>query len=262
MSASGDRPAARAPQIVVTLAVAADHAEPEYATRKNELYAAAVERAGGVPIRLDARTAPAERDSAFRAMDGLLFSGGADLDPARYGQAVAGAVDIEPERDLLEARAWQAATERGLPVLGICRGLQAINVFSGGTILQHVDGHQGHGWDKGPAVIHPLRLVPDSRLAEILGRPAELDVNAYHHQGIRITDLAPTLRPSAWAESSAGPLVEGLEGVAEDRFVIGIQCHPERGESTPAAFEELFRAFVAAAAARRLTTDPGTGPEA
>jgi putative glutamine amidotransferase len=243
---SPDAPA-RAPRIVVTLGVPDDQAQPDLAVRRNDLYVAAVARHGAVPVRLDARMPVEVRDEALRTMDGLLLSGGADLDPSRYGQPIAGSHDIEPDRDELEALAWQAAESRQVPVLGICRGLQAINVFSGGTILQDVAGHAGAGYGTGPPATHPLRLVPGTRLAGLLGSQDTLEVNAYHHQGIRKGDLAPALRPAAWADSSAGPLVEGLEGTGE-RFVVGIQCHPERTESTPAAFEELFAAFVQAAA--------------
>jgi gamma-glutamyl-gamma-aminobutyrate hydrolase PuuD len=237
------------PRIVVTLTVAADQPEPDLARRRSELYLAAIRRHGGTPLAVDARTAPADREEALAGMDGLLLTGGGDLDPARYGQPNLGSSDIQPDRDELEARAWREATARGLPVLGICRGLQAINVFSGGSLLQHVDGHVGAGWGTGVPATHPLRLVPGTQLAAMLdpGRALEpLLVNAYHHQGIRAGDLAPGLVAAAWADSSAGPLVEGLES-STSPFVVGVQCHPERTESTPAAFERLFEAFVAAA---------------
>jgi putative glutamine amidotransferase len=234
------------PNIVVTLAVADLWARPDLAARRNDLYVAAVERHGARAIRLDTRVATAEREEALASMDGLLMSGGADIHPSRYGQAVAGSKEIEDDRDELESMAWTIAETRGIPVLGLCRGLQAINVFSGGTLLQHVEGHHGAGWGLGPPVTHPIRLVGGTRLASLLGPAEELEVNAYHHQGIRKTDLAPSLRASAWADSSAGPLVEGLEGQGE-RFVVGVQCHPERTESTPDEFERLFAAFVEAA---------------
>jgi putative glutamine amidotransferase len=240
---------ARAPRIVVTLAVAADHTDPDLAARRNDLYVAALARHGAEPVRLDARTPASVRDIALRSMDGLLFSGGADVHPSRYGQPIDGSREIEPDRDELEAMAWAAARSRHVPVLGICRGIQAINVFSGGSILQHVEGHAGPTWSTGPAATHPVRLVPGTRLAKLLGYADTLEVNAYHHQGIRETDLAPGLRPAAWADSAAGPLVEGLEGT-DERFVIGVQCHPERTESTPEVFEDLFAAFVKAAAER------------
>ena len=259
------------PRIVVTLAVAADQTRPDLARRRNDLYLEAVRRHRGTPVAVDARTPPADVGAAFAMMDGLLLTGGVDLDPARYGQPNRGSRDIEPDRDELEALAWQAAGARGLPVLGICRGLQAINVFSGGSLLQHVDGHAGPGWGTGPAATHPISLVPGTRLAALLkpglgsdiatqtgataASAAEpLVVNAYHHQGIGAGDLATGLVAAAWADSSAGPLVEGLESPGA-RFVIGLQCHIERTESTPAAFERVFEAFVAAAGTRTERTE-------
>ena len=233
------------PPIVVTVAVAARQSDPALAERKNRLYADAVARHGATPLVLDASAGPGARHAAFDAMRGLLISGGADIDPARYGQALGGAVDIEPDRDALEADAWAAATARGVPILGLCRGLQAINVFAGGSLLQHVDGHVGAAYGRGPAATHPLRVEPSSRLAGWLGGAIGLEVNSYHHQGIRPDDLASGLVPTAWADSSVGPLVEGLEA-ADGRFIVGVQCHPERTESTPDAFELVFAAFVAA----------------
>lgn len=234
------------PRIVVTVADASATADPVLAERKNARYAEAVARHGGGPVLLDERTPPEERSAAFAAMSGLLLSGGADIDPACYGRAVDGATSFEPGRDELEAAAWAAATERGLPVLGLCRGLQAINVFAGGTLLQHVDGHEGPSYGRGPAATHPIRLEPASRLAVWLDGAMALEVNTYHHQAVRAQDLAPGLTASAWADSPAGPLVEGIEA-ADGRFIVGVQCHPERTESTPAAFERLFAAFVEAA---------------
>ena len=148
-------------------------------------------------------------------------------------------------------RRGPSAQARGVPVLGICRGFQAINAFSGGTLLHHVDGHQGPRWGKGPALIHPLRIAPGTRLARILfptnaGGGSVQRVNSYHHQAVRASDLAPGLVANAWASSPAGDLVEGLEA-ADGRFVFGLQCHPERQESTPPAFERLFGVFVDAA---------------
>jgi putative glutamine amidotransferase len=236
-----------APIVIVTVAIAARQPDPEVAERKNRLYADAVTRHGAVPLLLDARASSAERAEAFGAMHGLLLSGGADIDPGRYGARVAGAVDMEPDRDELEASAWQAAEERGLPVLGLCRGLQAINVFSGGTLTQHVDGHAGLPFGRAGATTHPLRVQAGTRLARILNptntRGGVHEVNTYHHQAVTRGDLARSLVPSAWAASPAGDLIEGLE-TRTGRFVLGVQCHPERTDSTPPAFERLFAFFV------------------
>lgn len=237
------------PRIVVTVADPAGQAQPDVAQRKNELYAEAIRRHGGTPLVLDARSTPVERRAAFESMAGLLLTGGADIDPARYGRPNQGSVEIEPGRDALEAEAFAAASGRALPILGVCRGFQAINVFSGGRLLQDVDGHAGPGWGAGPARQHALRLVPGSRLARILSptnpRAGATTVNSYHHQAVRASDLAPGLVASAWAASPAGDLVEGLEA-ADGRFLLGVQCHPERTESTPDSFERLWRFFVEA----------------
>jgi putative glutamine amidotransferase len=238
------------PRIVITVAVPARQPEPELSERRNALYVAAVSRHGGTPIVLDAASTPGERAEAFATMDGLLISGGADLHPERYRRPDRGSTTVEVDRDALEAQAWEIAQARGLPVLGICRGFEAINVFSGGTLLQHVDGHQGPRCGKGPALIHPLRIAAGTRLARILSPTNSgggvVRVNSYHHQAVRREDLAPGLVANAWASSPAGDLVEGLEA-ADGRFVFGLQCHPERSESTPPAFERLFAVFVDAA---------------
>ena len=246
-SASRGRPAT--PRIVVTVAAPTAQAEPDVQIRKNELYGDSVARHGAEPILLDATASDARRAAAFSTMHGLLLAGGADVDPARYGHQVAGSTGIEHDRDELEAQALAVADERGLPVLGICRGFQVVNVMRGGTLLQHVDGHAGPGYGHGPARRHPLRLVPGTRLARILVpsniRGGVLQVNSYHHQAVRATDLAPGLVANAWATSDAGDLIEGFEA-ADGRFVVGVQCHPERTESTPDAFERLFAFFVEA----------------
>ena len=235
------------PVIAITVADPSAQAEPDIAGRKNDLYVGAIRRHGGDPVVLDPRSSADERRAAFESMAGLLLTGGADIDPGRYGKPNQGSVSIEPARDELEAEAYAAATARGLPILGICRGFQAINVFRGGTLLQHVDGHVGAGWGHGPAKEHALRLVPGSRLARILSptnpRAGATTVNSYHHQAIRSSDLAKGLVPSAWAASPEGDLVEGFEA-ADGPFLLGVQCHPERTESTPDSFERLWRFFV------------------
>ncbi len=241
--------AAPAPRIVVTVA-AAPGGWSDIAARKRALYERSMTRNGAHPVLLDALTEPDRRAQAFDAMDGLLLSGGADLDPARYGRSERGSTAVEHARDALEAEAWDVAQARGLPVLGICRGFQAINVFSGGGLLQHVDGHLGSAFGTGPAKVHPIRVAPGTRLARILfptnAGGGVLRVNSYHHQAVRASDLAAGLVANAWSSSPAGDIIEGLEA-ADGRFVFGVQCHPERSESTPAAFERLFRVFADAA---------------
>ena len=112
---------------------------------------------------------------------------------------------------------------------------------------------------KGPALIHALRIAPGTRLARILfptnAGGGVLRVNSYHHQAVRASDLAPGLVANAWASSPAGDLVEGLEA-ADGRFLFGLQCHPERTESTPAAFERLFGSSSTLRADRPTAADP------
>jgi putative glutamine amidotransferase len=172
----------------------------------------------------------------------------------------------------MELAAWRAAQERSVPLLGICRGLQAINVFSGGKLLQDVPSHAGPPYGHGPAHTHYLEIEPRSKLGRAIaaaspdgvagGDPEdsmlELEVNTYHHQAVRHDALAPGLRPVAWSDSEVGRLVEGLEGVG-GRWLVGVQCHPERTESTPEEFAGLWVDFVQAAA-RFAETKPGVAP--
>jgi gamma-glutamyl-gamma-aminobutyrate hydrolase PuuD len=259
-------PEAAPPLIVLTIADVRRSSDPGLAARKNARYAEAVERHGGRPLLHDGTASDTERSVAFATMDGLLLTGGTDIDPARYGRPNTGSVDVEPDRDALEADAWAAAAGRNVPVFGICRGFQAINVFAGGTLIQDVPGHAGPGWGTGPARMHTIRIEPEGILAQALADGAET-VNTYHHQAVTAADLAPGLRATAWAASPAGDIVEALE-LPGDRFVVGVQCHPERTESSPPAFERLWSAFVAAAAdvaatgARRRSPAGGTAASA
>jgi putative glutamine amidotransferase len=238
------------PRIVVTLTNAERSADRAVADLKNQRYLEAVERAGGVAVRLDDATSAKERAAALASMHGLVISGGADIDPGLYGDELAGARDIDPGRDQLDGEAFRAAQERSLPVLGICRGLQAINVFSGGSLLQHLDGHESRAYPY-PAEQHPIRISGGTRLASILGGADRLLVNTYHHQAVTADRLALPLIASASAEGPMPELVEALESRDPDRWLVGVQCHPERTESSPIVLERLWAAFVAAATDRR-----------
>jgi putative glutamine amidotransferase len=239
------------PRIAVTL-----HG-PEQAAREEPTWAGfdgyldAVRRAGGEPIPVDPTVSEQERDAVFAAMDGLLLSGGADLDPALYGEQPHPAVVIEGARDDLELAAWSAARERGVPIFGVCRGFQAINVFAGGRLVQHLEGHDSP--TQAPQG-HLLHLDPASRLAAILGETDPMlstEVNSYHHQAVRPAGLAPGLVASGVAPHPDGDLVEALESVDPADWLVGVQCHPERPEFIGPEFERLWRAFVDAARTAR-----------
>lgn len=248
------------PRIVVTYVDPALSTNPELSARKLSLYVEAVSRHGGEPVVVHTSTEAPARDAAFAKMEGLFLTGGADLDPGLYGEEPAGSKDVEPPRDRLELAAWKAAEARSLPVLGICRGLQAINVFAGGSLAQDLPDHAGTPYGKGPAQTHNLEIDPDSRLARAIAAASpeglaatdendatiELTVNTYHHQAVTPARLAPRLRAVAWAASSNGRIVEAAES-RDGRWIVGVQCHPERTESTPDEFEGLFAAFVRAA---------------
>ena len=240
-----------APSILVTLGDPDRSHDPAAARLKNELYLEAVRRAGGEPTGIDESDGTDLATATPAGVAGLLLSGGSDLDPTLYGARPAGSVRIRRERDRLDLSAWTVAMARRLPVLGICRGLQAINVFHGGRLTQHVDGHQGASYGEGPPVTHGLRLVPGTRLHAIVASDGEavpivppLTVNSYHHQAVRTTDLAPGLRAAGFSADGDGrELVEALEAM-DGRWVVGVQFHPERTDSTPREFGRLFEAFV------------------
>lgn len=235
------------PRIVVTLHGPEQAAREEPTWASFEPYLEAVRRAGGEPVTLDPTSSIADRDRALATMDGLLLPGGADLDPALYGEEPHPAVAVEGARDDLELAAWHAARARGVPVFGVCRGFQAINVFSGGGLVQHLEGHDS---PTDAPQAHPLRLDPASRLSAILGETDPMlntEVNSYHHQAVRPTDLAPGLVASGVAPHHDGTLVEALEAADPDDWLVGVQFHPERSEFIGPEFDRLWRAFVEAA---------------
>jgi putative glutamine amidotransferase len=187
-------------------------------------YFQGISMAGGVAALLPPQ--PVDADIAGRVLDGLdglVITGGKDVDPAAYGQAAHSATD-EPgaERDDWEFVLLAEALRRRLPVLAICRGAQVLNVALGGTLHQHlpeVIGHNGH--QAGNAVFTTLgvRTVPGTRLAALLGESA--DVRCYHHQGI--ADVGEDLVVSAWDSDG---VIEALE-LPGDGFVLAVQWHPE-----------------------------------
>ncbi len=205
-------------------------------------YLEAVRGAGGepVPLRRDATT----WDAQLARVDGLLLSGGADIDPRLYhAERIPSCQAPEPKRDELEWRALQLSLERGRPVLGICRGFQFLNVFFGGTLLQDIPTERPdallHHRLGDISSYHLVDVLPETVLAAIVGAHDRMRVNSRHHQGVTEAQLAPGLRISARAEDG---IVEGLEGTGEG-FLLGVQCHPERLEEVP-GMVPLFAALV------------------
>ena len=206
-------------------------------------YVEAVERAGGRPVLIP----PSEDGIAetIEALDGIVFSGGADIDPAHYGADAHPETDTpQAQRDAGELALLRAALANDVPVLAVCRGFQLLNVARGGDLVQHLPeavGTEVHKQVPGSFAVHPVEVKDGSRVAALLGvRP---DVASHHHQAPgRVGD---GLTETAWAEDGTLEAVED----PELRFVVGVQWHPEAGEDQ-ALFEGLVREARAYRAAR------------
>ncbi|MFG2605310.1 gamma-glutamyl-gamma-aminobutyrate hydrolase family protein [Streptomyces sp. NPDC048514] len=195
-------------------------------------YPGMVQRAGGLAAMLPpdaAEHAPA----AVARLDGLVIAGGPDVDPARYGaERSPRCGPPAPERDAWELALIDAALAAGVPLLGVCRGMQMLNVAFGGSLVQHLDGHaEAVGVFGG----HPVKPVPGTLYAGIV--PEELTVPTYHHQAVE--RLGEGLLPSAYA---ADGTVEAVELPPDRGWVLGVQWHPEMGEDL-----RVMRALVTAA---------------
>lgn len=204
-------------------------------------YVDSVAAAGGVPVLLP--PVPAGAAEAIEAIDALVLSGGADVDPRRYGAVPHPTTVSRPDRDAYELALLRAALNRGRPVLAICRGMQLLNVACGGTLHQHLPercGDPRHQPAPGQFGANRVRMLPGSRLERILGGPAT--VPCHHHQAVRA--LGAGLHAVGWASDGT---VEAVEHTGTG-FVLGVQWHPE--ERGPGG-SRLFAALVAAA--RELT---------
>jgi putative glutamine amidotransferase len=210
-------------------------------------YVQAVQRAGGLALMIppDARLG-ADPNQVLEMIDGLLLAGGADIDPSSYQQeAHAETVDTVPERDAFEIALARAAIERDLPLLGICRGMQLINVACGGTLVQHLPEHLGHQEHRRvlgsfDGADHDVLLSEGSLAASAAGEVAHA-TKSHHHQGV--DRLGQGLLVSGL--SSLDDLPEAIE-LPERRFVLGVQWHPEADPDS-----NVVGAFVQAAALAR-----------
>ena len=215
----------------------------------NSAYLNAIQQAGGVPVALPPQLSSASLERLMRGLDGLLLTGGGDMDPALFGEAPHPTLyDVAPARDNVETAAVHAALSRRLPILAICRGMQVLNVALGGSLYQDVDTDPGtevrHSQEapRGEPS-HKVSIRTGSRLADTLGAE-HIEVNSMHHQAVKA--LGAGLEAVAWAPDG---LVEGVEHRDRSRLVLGVQWHPEElaGESEPA--RRLFTALVSAARA-------------
>jgi putative glutamine amidotransferase len=206
-------------------------------------YMRAVELAGGIPVALP----PLESenvDPLLEQLSGLLLTGGPDLDPACYGAEPHPELGpIDHDVDVFEIALCRQADRRGMPILGICRGTQVLNVARQGSLIQHLpdftDGAIEHRQKApGDQTTHEVRVAPDSGLAQTTGG-GPVDVNSFHHQAI--DRLGIGLRPVAWARDGVIEAVEG-EQDGDGRFVLGVQWHAETltGEAEQLALFELL----------------------
>jgi putative glutamine amidotransferase len=206
-------------------------------------YSDMVAAVGALPVLLPPLPRVAD---VLRRLDGLVLSGGGDIDPAIYGAAKDPATGpASPDRDQAELELCQQALADGVPLLAICRGIQIVNVALGGTLHQHLPdlvGHDGHSPDPAGYGTHKVGIAPGSRLAGLLGRP-EAAVPTHHHQSV--DRLGQGLVAVAWTDDGVIEAAEpdGSSGLTS--LVAAVQWHPEAGED-----QSLFTALVAAARQR------------
>jgi len=218
-----------------------------------ETYTGAIRMAGGLPLIFPiGDDAPGLIGDFLESVDGLLFTGGEDVAPAYYREPLdERCQEPDGERDLFEIHLARAAMARRVPILGICRGLQVLNVAAGGTLYQDIACrpgtrcyHAGSLPDR-QRPVHGVRVEPGSRLHAIMG-VTESQVTSTHHQFVK--DLAPGFRVGA--ESVEDGIVEGIEQ-PEHAFLVAVQWHPERLYKERAEHLALFRALVTAAETAR-----------
>ena len=195
-----------------------------------------MEAAGAEPVAL------ATGSVELGSVDGLLLPGGWDVDPALYGEEPDAAVGpIDPELDRTEVELFRQARAGGLPVLGICRGQQVINVALGGSLFQHIDEHDQRALGRAH-LAHRVAIDPVSELARAAGETT-LEVNSLHHQAVR--SLGPGLRTTARGDDGT---IEGIE--SDDGLVVAVQCHPEELAGDLPWARSLFERFVSRARRR------------
>lgn len=212
----------------------------------NRTYTDAILRAGGIPFILPQVNDPAEASEMLSRVDGIVFTGGVDLDPVRYGETVLNeSVEIDSHRDTLDILYASAALERRIPILAICRGEQLMNVVLGGTLYQDLPtqkpGDIAHR-QSAPGKVPTQRIfvTKGSMLNRIMGTE-ELMVNSFHHQAVK--DPSPLVTVTALSEDG---VVEAYEWTGKGRWLLAVQFHPEmllRGDDN---WLRLFKAFVKA----------------
>lgn len=235
-----------------------------YRTRKEEVtsaqsklepYLNAVRNAGGEAVPISLALPPAELSRLAESLDAVVLSGSpSDVNPALFrASRHAGCADPDAERERTDFALLEHALAHHKPVLAICYGIQSLNVFLSGTLVQDIPSELGakiqHDWEdqKGaPEPFHPVHLDSDSRLVRIAGA-AEAVVNSSHHQSI----LEPGRNLRVVGRAPDG-VIEAVEWTGDSQWLIGVQWHPERMVGTDSFAQSLFRELIAAAAARKV----------
>jgi putative glutamine amidotransferase len=226
--------------------------DAEYAERSLPQYEHAIEMAGGEPVRIPLDRSPAEVMKLIERCDAVLLPGSkADVDPAKYDtQRDPRTAASDPGRDNVDELLLQDAYNMRKPVLGICYGLQILNVYRSGTLIQHIESPVNHAAGRTVAVAHAIEAEPGSKLAEILRSETKsansLPVNSSHHQAADI--VGDGLR--VVARSPQDGIIEAVEGTSPDHFVLAVQWHPERSVDEDEPSRAIFRTLVNAARIR------------
>jgi putative glutamine amidotransferase len=239
-----------APRIAIPVPHSGDR---EYAERALPQYEAAVRGAGGEPVRIELEQTPSQVMRQIEGCDAVLLPGSrADLDPRKYGaNRHEKTAPADAKRDAVDELLLHDAYKTHKPVLGICYGLQSLNVYRSGSLVQHIESAINHSAGRTVAKAHTVKIEPESRLAEIVGTGKTVAVNSSHHQsadaagdGLRVV-----------ARSAEDGVIEALEGTAPGHFVLAVQWHPERsvndGPEVAESAKAIFRAFIEAARAKR-----------
>ena len=217
-----------------------------------EAYIDTIIESGGIPLIIPPQKREEDIRKIFRRLDALLLPGGPDVDPMRFEEETQYKLRIDPERDDLELMLAQMAFEEDKPILGICRGIQVINIAAGGDIYQDliaqrpgtlVHEQSAPGWYP----THEIQIQPETVLSRILGK-TQLRVNSYHHQAVR--RIAPNFRASALANDG---VIEALENPLL-KFALGVQWHPELMWRRYPLFKSLFTALVETAQVNQDTS--------
>ncbi len=242
-----------APRIAIPVPHSGDNEnDREYAERALPAYEEAVRGAGGEPVRIELEQTPSQVMKQVEGCDAVLLPGSrADLDPKKYGaDRHEKTAPADAKRDAVDELLLRDAYKTHKPVLGICYGLQSLNVYRSGSLVQHIESAINHSAGRTVAKAHTVIIEPGSKLAEIVGAGKTVAVNSSHHQsanaagdGLRVV-----------AHCAEDGVIEAVEGTAPGHFVLAEQWHPERsvndGPEVAEAARAIFQAFIAAARAK------------